>query len=678
MKFKKTIVRLIASVIMIVSVCTSLPASAIEGISFPSFGSHHRTVSNQTFTTTLTGAACASYNDNHSSFPAVQTKKAAVTADKDAPVITMETPSDVSFGYYYGSDKEFDLDYSVSNASSYKFSVSGSNHISVDNKGHVTVSKFGGIDYNRTEFATITLRAYYLSDKSKYVEKTVSFVIKGFLETTMTTMYVPDIYLSQPDESQLFVGNTFEMEYSTSGSYYSEWNWSSSDSNIAAVDSYGKVTIKGADYFYCNHSSDSVTFTTYGALEVYQPSESEVYIGNTFPIEYTMGYPFDVELFWTTDDTNVASVDSSGNVTINGAGVTEITAFVSINGVKQSASILLNVPVRISLIQPSADQLYLGNSFSIDYTALNQEVMNWSSSDEKIASVDSKGKVTVKGLGRAEITAHAIGYADESEDCLTIETYKNLELNKAYSGGISKGKSNWFCFTAPSGGTYIFESTGDSNTVGELFRDMSEDESLAYNDDGGTISNFKITYSLSSGEKVFLKVNGYNSSEVKDYSVSVVSESEKDDVPKIIPESLDMNPGDTNLLITINIPDGTQVKWTSDNTKVAAVNDGVVTAVGEGSATIYAVCGNNLLKCKVTVSNGKIVYGDVDGSGDLSISDAAKIMSYVSNVAKYPLSEQALLCADVYQRGDGISNLDALSVQKRLSQVINSLPESIL
>ena len=673
---------------MIVSVCTSLPASAIEGISFPSFGSHHRTVSNQTFTTTLTGAACASYNDNHSSFPAVQSKKAAVTADKDAPVITMETPSDVSFGYYYGSDKEFDLDYSVSNASSYKFSVSGSNHISVDNKGHVTVSKFGGIDYNRTEFATITLRAYYLSDKSKYVEKTVSFVIKGFLETTMTTMYVPDIYLSQPDESQLFVGNTFEMEYSTSGSYYSEWNWSSSDSNIAAVDSYGKVTIKSAgkvtisvkhdNYYYGNHSSDSVTFTTYGALEVYQPSESEVYIGNTFPIEYTMGYPFDVELFWTTDDTNVASVDSSGNVTINGAGVTEITAFVSINGVKQSASILLNVPVRISLIQPSADQLYLGNSFSIDYTALNQEVMNWSSSDEKIASVDSKGKVTVKGLGRAEITAHAIGYADESEDCLTIETYKNLELNKAYSGGISKGKSNWFCFTAPSAGTYIFESTGDSNTVGELFRDMSEDESLAYNDDGGTISNFKITYSLSSGEKVFLKVNGYNSSEVKDYSVSVVSESEKDDVPKIIPESLDMNPGDTNLLITINIPDGTQVKWTSDNTKVAAVNDGVVTAVGEGSATIYAVCGNNLLKCKVTVSNGKIVYGDVDGSGDLSISDAAKIMSYVSNVAKYPLSEQALLCADVYQRGDGISNLDALSVQKRLSQVINSLPESIL
>ena len=51
-------------------------------------------------------------------------------------------------------------------------------------------------------------------------------------------------------------------------------------------------------------------------------------------------------------------------------------------------------------------------------------------------------------------------------------------------------------------------------------------------------------------------------------------------------------------------------------------------------------------------------------------------MSYVSNKTKYPLTGNALLAADVYKNGDGISNMDALSIQKYLSDFIKSLPES--
>jgi len=75
-------------------------------------------------------------------------------------------------------------------------------------------------------------------------------------------------------------------------------------------------------------------------------------------------------------------------------------------------------------------------------------------------------------------------------------------------------------------------------------------------------------------------------------------------------------------------------------------------------------------------SSPDIVYGDADLNGELEISDAAKIMSYVTNPDKYPFTEEQLNVSDVYQRGDGVSNMDALSVRKRLAQIISELPES--
>lgn len=68
--------------------------------------------------------------------------------------------------------------------------------------------------------------------------------------------------------------------------------------------------------------------------------------------------------------------------------------------------------------------------------------------------------------------------------------------------------------------------------------------------------------------------------------------------------------------------------------------------------------------------------GDADLNGEVEISDAVKIMSYCTNSVQYPLDAQAIDNADVYARGDGISNMDALAVQKLLANIIASLPES--
>ncbi|MCC8136285.1 MAG: cellulase family glycosylhydrolase [Ruminococcus sp.] len=79
-----------------------------------------------------------------------------------------------------------------------------------------------------------------------------------------------------------------------------------------------------------------------------------------------------------------------------------------------------------------------------------------------------------------------------------------------------------------------------------------------------------------------------------------------------------------------------------------------------------------------TEADDDILYGDTNLDGVITVSDAVSILSYASNSQKYPLTEDQLDAADVYQRGDGVDNLDALSVQRLISSAIDALPESYM
>lgn len=63
--------------------------------------------------------------------------------------------------------------------------------------------------------------------------------------------------------------------------------------------------------------------------------------------------------------------------------------------------------------------------------------------------------------------------------------------------------------------------------------------------------------------------------------------------------------GDGTQTLTATVtPDGCTdaITWESDNTSIATVNGGIVTAIGNGSANITARCGNYSASCSVTVS----------------------------------------------------------------------------
>lgn len=73
---------------------------------------------------------------------------------------------------------------------------------------------------------------------------------------------------------------------------------------------------------------------------------------------------------------------------------------------------------------------------------------------------------------------------------------------------------------------------------------------------------------------------------------------------------------------------------------------------------------------------GDVLFGDADCNNSVTIDDVIKVMCYCADPQKNPLSDEGLYNSDVYNRGDGVSTSDAVSIQKYIIKLISSLPES--
>ena len=88
--------------------------------------------------------------------------------------------------------------------------------------------------------------------------------------------------------------------------------------------------------------------------------------------------------------------------------------------------------------------------------------------------------------------------------------------------------------------------------------------------------------------------------------------------------------------------------------------------------TIMNIKSVNVMGTGVT----EIKYGDATGDGDVNVADAVLIMQVLSNPSEYKMNAEQLDAADVYNRGDGITTMDALVLQQVSINVysLNDLP----
>jgi uncharacterized protein YjdB len=231
--------------------------------------------------------------------------------------------------------------------------------------------------------------------------------------------------------------------------------WTSSDESVATVDATGMVVAVSAGEADITASvTDSemsavckVTVKV-AAKDITVPDSLDVKLndGNETSIEATVS-PADatgMEVSYASTDEAVATVDKDGRVQVLQPGECDITTTLMQDGEKvteKTTHVKAFYEVESITLDSNEGKLTVGNSHTIKATVVPEEVaaettIEWSSSNEKVATVDSNGKVTAVSSGNATITATA---GEESANYeVTVEQPKKVTTsNKTYSSSSS-------------------------------------------------------------------------------------------------------------------------------------------------------------------------------------------------------------------------------------------------
>lgn len=235
--------------------------------------------------------------------------------------------------------------------------------------------------------------------------------------------------------------------------------WTSSDESVATVDATGMVVAVSAGEADITASvTDSemsavckVTVKV-AAKDITVPDNLDVKLndGNETTVEATVSPAdaTDVKVSYASTDEAVATVDKDGRVQVLQPGECDITTTLMRDGEKvteKTTHVKAFYEVESITLDSNEGKLTVGKSHTIKATVAPEEVaaettIEWSSSNEKVATVDSNGKVTAVSSGNATITATA---GEESANYeVTVEQPKKVTTsNKTYSSSSSNSSA---------------------------------------------------------------------------------------------------------------------------------------------------------------------------------------------------------------------------------------------
>jgi len=202
--------------------------------------------------------------------------------------------------------------------------------------------------------------------------------------------------------------------------------WTSSDESVATVDATGMVVAVSAGEADITASvTDSemsavckVTVKV-AAKDITVPDNLDVKLndGNETTVEATVSPAdaTDVKVSYASTDEAVATVDKDGRVHVLQPGECDIVTTLTQEGkkvVEKKTHIKAFYEVEGITLDKTEGILTAGNTVTLNATVLPEEIadetiVTWTSSDEKVATVDENGKVTAIAAGEATITANA-------------------------------------------------------------------------------------------------------------------------------------------------------------------------------------------------------------------------------------------------------------------------------
>ena len=261
------------------------------------------------------------------------------------------------------------------------------------------------------------------------------------------------------------------------------------------------------------------------------------------------------------------------------------------------------VPATSLELDKTEMEVLLGRTNTITATLSegSTDIVEWSSSDETIATVDAKGVVSGLAEGKVTITAKV---RDMVKTCEVTVKAVHAESITIEGEGVENGKLRVKKGERPYL-TYVIEP---EEITDEVIWSTSDNE--VFTMDEWTPGYFYATVpgtaivTVTAGEGEYAKSA---SVEVEVYEVKAESITlDKTEAEILTVESL-------VLKATVNPEDHTDgnIAWTSSDEAVATVSGGTVTPVAVGEATITAKVGNIEATCKVTVKEpeeGTVLY----------------------------------------------------------------------
>ena len=302
-------------------------------------------------------------------------------------------------------------------------------------------------------------------------------------------------------------------------------------------------------------------------------------------------------LSWSTNNSAVATVSATGLITAVMNGTATITA----RSGSASASITVTVmqtagSIAIEPMTPPA-LMALEDTVQLTATVLDQNgqpvtgaVVTWTSSDEAVATVNNQGLVTAVMNGTAMITARS-GTASTSITVTVMQTAGSIAIEPMTPPALM-ALEDTVQLTAT-----VLDQNGQPVT-GAVVTWTSSDEAVA------TVNNQGLVTAVMNGTAMITARSGTASTSI---TVTVMQTAGSIAIEPMTPPAL-MALEDT-VQLTATVLDqngqpvtGAVVTWTSSDEAVATVNNqGLVTAVMNGTAMITARSGTASTSITVTV-----------------------------------------------------------------------------
>ena len=319
---------------------------------------------------------------------------------------------------------------------------------------------------------------------------------------------------------------------------------------------------------------------------------------------------------WSSDNSNIATVDQYGMVTAVSKGTANITAVVG--NISAVCKVTVNVPLQGLDIIGDITTLKKGTTtqLSVVYdpedTTDNIEVV-WSSDDESIATVSQNGLVTAIADGATTIRA-VVGEFEATYD-ISVEEINLNSISIKDTTTIHRGETETLYVT------YDPENTTDDKTV--IW--TSSDSDTVTVDGNGTVT------AVQKGEAIITARVGNFTADCK----VIVDAPLKQIVPD--KESMELIKNQTAVIGYMLNPedttDDTTVSFTSSNPEVAEVDsvNGEVKAISEGEATII-LTGANEVTAQVKVIVKEIPIDTVVLNKESAVVEKGQNMELVATV----------------------------------------------